>query len=272
LKLLVTVGGTSTAIDALAVPPVPPLVELTLPVVLVLTPAVVLVTLPVTVQLAPTPRLLPLTVKPVEPTAPPVRPPKQVVPRAVDTVIPAGNESLTVTPVRGRVLVAGFVMVTVTVEVPVFRAMLAEPKDLVMVGGTKAMTVRVAVAVPPVPPFVEVTLPVVFVAAPTVLSVTVTVTVQLAPPLIVAPLKLMVPEPTVLLVSVPFVQVVEPTEAMVMPEGNVSVTPTPLRVTPEGLGFVMVKVRVEVPPVVMVVGAKALAIDGGVIGFSGTAP
>jgi len=85
--------------------------------------------------------------------------------------------SLTVTPVRATVLAAGLVMVTVIVELPVFCAMLAEPKTLAMVGG--ATTAREADEVLPVPPFVEVTLPVVLVEVPAVLEVTVAVTVQL---------------------------------------------------------------------------------------------
>ena len=48
--------------------------------------------------------------------------------------MPAGKVSLTATPVRATVLAAGLVMVMVIVDVPVVWAMLAEPKDLVMVG------------------------------------------------------------------------------------------------------------------------------------------
>jgi len=49
-----------------------------------------------------------------------------------------------------------------------------------------------------------------------------------------------------------------------MPAGRLSVTATPdcVRVAD---GFVMVRVRVEVPPEAMVAGAKALAIEGGVV-------
>jgi len=171
------VGGTSTAIAAVAVAPLPPLVELTLPVVLVLTPAVVLVTLPVIVQLLAVLIVLAFKLKVLVPTPPPVSPPEQVVVKAVETVMPPGKVSLTVTPVRATVLAAGLVIVMVIVDVPVFLAMLAEPKDFVIVGG--ATTVRVAVPVLPVPPFVEDTLPVVLVETPAVLEVTVAVTVQL---------------------------------------------------------------------------------------------
>jgi hypothetical protein len=156
-KALVTVGGLLTGRLAVAVLVPSPFVEVTAPVVLVATPAVLSVTLPVMVQLAPVLIVLAFKVKVLEVTAPPVSPPEQVVVRAVETVMPAGKGSLTVTPVRATVLAAGLVMVMVIVEVP-FTGMPAalEPKALVMVGG--ATTVKVAVLdVPPVPSLVELT-------------------------------------------------------------------------------------------------------------------
>ena len=69
-------------------------------------------------------------------------------------------------------------MVMVIVEVPPTGMPAAlEPKALVIVGG--ATTVRVALAVPPVPPLVELTAPVVLFRLPAVVPVTLTTKVQL---------------------------------------------------------------------------------------------
>lgn len=79
------------------------------------------------------------------------------------------------TPVSA-VPVFGLVMVKVSVEVPVGAIELRE-KDLLMEGG--ATTVTVALAIFPVPPFAEVTAPVVLFFTPAVAPVTVTLNVQL---------------------------------------------------------------------------------------------
>jgi hypothetical protein len=118
--------------------------------------------------------------------------------------------------------------------------------------------VKLAEAVPPVPPFVELTVPVVFVAVPGVLSVTVAVAVQLPPPAIDPLVKT-----SFALVDVdtdPLVQVVAKPEP-VIPVGRVSVTATPVRVV-DALGFVMVSVRVELAPEAIDVGLNDLAIVG----------
>src|SRR5271169_3534773 len=191
---LVIVGGFSTAMVALAVVPVPPLVELTAPVVFVLTPEVVLVTLPVMVQLPLVGIEAPLMLTVLVPTPPPVSAaPEQLVVAAVEKVIPGGRVSLTATP-DSATLFAGFVMVMVIVEVPVPTAMLADPNDLVMVGA--ASTARVALAVVPVPPLVELTLPVTLFLVPLELAVTPTFTWQLAPGVAMdPPVRLMEPAP-----------------------------------------------------------------------------
>ena len=77
----------------------------------------------------------------------------------VATTNPAGRLSVKAIPVSAR-LVLGFWMVNVSDVVP-FSGMLAAPKAFVIVGGVA--TVRLAEAVLPVPPLVEVTLPVVLV-------------------------------------------------------------------------------------------------------------
>jgi len=260
---LVIVGGISTARVAVAVPPVPPLLELTLPVVLVLTPAVVLVTLPVMVQLPLVGIEAPLMLTALLPTPPPVNvAPEQVVVAAVEKVIPLGSVSLTATPVRATVLAVGFVIVMVIVDVPVLTAMLAEPNDLVMVGAD--MTVSVAEAVVPVlVGLVELTVPVVLTLLPAVLAVTSTFTSQL-PPIAMLPLaRLIVPEPAVAVNVPPQVLLVFGTLATTTPLGNVSLTATPVRATVLAAGLVMVRVRVDVPPTRMPVGPNALTMVGG---------
>jgi hypothetical protein len=73
-------------------------------------------------------------------------------------VIPAGNVSVNETPVSAAVFPDGFVMVKLNVELP-FGEMAVGENALAIDGG--ATTVRLAEAVPPAPPSVEVTLPVV---------------------------------------------------------------------------------------------------------------
>jgi len=77
----------------------------------------------------------------------------------VATTRPAGKLSVKAIPVRLR-LVFGFWMVNVNEVVP-FRGISAAPNTLVIEGGVA--TVKLAVAVLPVPPLVEVTFPVVLV-------------------------------------------------------------------------------------------------------------
>ena len=95
-----------------------------------------------------------------EPAAAVTMPPQVLVrPLGVATTKPAGSESLNATPLRASV-VFGLLMLNVR-DVELFSRMLAAPNALLMVGGVA--TVRVAEAVLPVPPLVEVTAPVVFV-------------------------------------------------------------------------------------------------------------
>ena len=187
---LVMVGGISTEMLAVAVPPVPPSFELTLPVVLVFVPDVVLVTLPVMVQLLLVGIEPPLMLTALLATPPPPNvAPEQLVVAAVEKVIPVGRVSLTATPVRGTVLAVGLVIVMVMVEVPVVTAMLAEPNALVMVGADTA--VSVADAVPPVwLGLVAVTVHVVLTLLPAVVAVTFTEAVHVPPTAMVPPLKL----------------------------------------------------------------------------------
>ena len=104
----------------------------------------------------------PLRLMLVEPFVAPVTDPPHVLerPGVLATCTPLGKLSLTATPVRLAMLAAGLVMVRVRAEVP-FSAMLLGEKLFVIVGGTS--TANVAEAVEPVPPLVELTLPVVLV-------------------------------------------------------------------------------------------------------------
>lgn len=163
-KALVIVGGESAASVAEAVRPVPPLVELTAPVVLTRFPAAVADTLTEIVQLLLAATEPPLRLIEVDVEVAPLTVPPQLFESegVVATCRPVGKLSLTARPVRVTVLPVGFVMVSVIVVFePVPTGMLLAANDLVMVGGIS--TARVAEAVPPVPPFVELTLPVVLV-------------------------------------------------------------------------------------------------------------
>src|SRR5712691_2942744 len=97
--------------------------------------------------------------------------PPQTVAEELATVIPVGSVSVKATPFRAVVLAAGLVMVNCSEVVPV-SGIEVGLKALLSVGG--AITLRVAEAVPPVPPSVEVTLPVVLFWSPAAVPVTVT--------------------------------------------------------------------------------------------------
>jgi hypothetical protein len=102
------------------------------------------------------------------------------------TCKPAGNVSLNATPVSA-VPAFGFVIVKVSVLTPPTAIEFGE-NDLLIPGAV--LTVSVSLPVLPVPPFVEVTLPVVFALAPAVVAVTLTATVQVPLAAIVPPEKL----------------------------------------------------------------------------------
>jgi hypothetical protein len=94
-------GGATTVSEALAVLPVPPLVEDTVA-ELFFTPAVVPVTFTENTQLAPAVNVAPDKVIVLEPAVAVIVPPPQVplTPFGVDTTRPAGNESANPTPVN----------------------------------------------------------------------------------------------------------------------------------------------------------------------------
>src|SRR5260221_197248 len=118
-------------------------------------------------------------------------PPQVLVsPFGVATTSPAGRLSVTATPVSAIPLVTGLVMVRVSAEVP-FSAIGVGLNALAIDGG--ASTARLAEAVPPVPPSVEVTLPVVLFLVPPVVPVTFTAKVHEVLAVRLAPDRLMTP-------------------------------------------------------------------------------
>jgi hypothetical protein len=176
----------------------------------------------------------------------------------VATTMFVGNVSLTPTPLSA-VPALGLVIVSVRVDVPPTKIGVGL-KPLVIVGGEG--TVNVAEAVRPVPPLVELTVPVVLAFEPPVAAVTLTDTTQLPLALIEPPVRLIVPEPAVAVKVPPQVFVAFGVPATCKPLGNVSLTATPVSAV-LALGLVIVRVRVEVPPTKIDVGRKALPIVGG---------
>lgn len=123
---------------------------------------------------------------------------------------------------------------------------------------------RVAVAVFPVPPFVELT---VTELSPPVVAVTSTEIVQGVPTATVAPDSETVFEPFVAPVTLPPPQLLTlnaGVAATSMPAGKLSVNETPVSETVLAAGFVIVNVSVELPPGVVNAGVNAFAISGAV--------
>ena len=168
-KALMITGGAVTVMLAFDVLPVPPSVAVTCT-LLFLTPAVVPCTSTETVQEALAARVPPDRLTEDEPPTAVAVPPQVLLRLGVAaTSRPAGKLSVKAIPVRVT-LVLGLVMLKVNEVVPL-SGMLAAPKALVMVGGEA--TVKLAEAVLPVPPLVDVTLPVVLVYWPEAAPVTV---------------------------------------------------------------------------------------------------
>jgi len=178
-NVLVTVAGEATInVAVLLVAPVPPLVELTAPVVLVTVPDCVPVTFTTIVQVAPGVAMLPpVRLMLVELAAAVTVPPQLLVTPGVDaTCNPLVNVSLNAIPLSALVLPAGLVIVKVAVVVP-FSVMFAAPNALLIVGGATTFKVAVLLVVP-VPPSVEVIVLVVLGASPGAMPFTVTVSVH----------------------------------------------------------------------------------------------
>jgi hypothetical protein len=262
-KFSLIVGGEPTVRLAAAEVPVPPFVDDAAPVVLVSNPAAVPVTLSDTRQLPPTATAPPFRLTALAPWAAVTVPPQLFVnPFGVEMISPAGNVSANATPASATVLAAGFVTVKLNDVVP-FTGMLAAPKDSPSDGG--ATTIRLAVAVLPVPAFDEVTAVLVFVKLPALLPVKLTESVQLLPAAIVPPLR--VREPVAAsAVAVPPQLFVSPLGVEIAsPAGSVSLNPTPVSDTVFAAGLVIVKAS-EVVPFTAILGAPN---DSAIVGAAG---
>jgi len=125
-----------------------------------------------------------------------------------------------------------------------------------------ATTVSVAVLlVPPVPPSVELIAPVVLLLTPVVVAVTSTFTVQFEFAARVPPVKVSVVSPALGVKVPPQAVVALGVAATCNPDGRVSLNAIPVKAVVR-FGLVMVKVRVDTPPVQIVVGLNALDIVG----------
>ena len=261
-KALVTVGAAVTVRFAVAVPPVPALVDVTAPVVLVQSPA----ELPVTFTLKvhdPLAGMVPLDkltlLDPALAEIVPPAPHEPLRPLGVATTIPLGNASVNATPLSATVLI--WAMVKLRLVVP-FIGIRPAPNVLVIEGG--ASTVTLAAAVPPVPPSTDVTAPVVLFCAPAAVPVTLTLNVHDPLAASVAPAKLTLLPPAVAVIVPPPHDPVKPFGvANAIPAGRLSVKPIPLSAIAFGAGFATVKLRVVVPFRGIVDAPNVLLIDGG---------
>lgn len=262
LNTLAIAGGATTTIEADAVPPCPPSVEVMWPVVLFWVPGAMPTTFTEKVHEPPAgsvplarfttekPETEPMVITPV--------PHDPVKPFGVAIFKPAGSVSPNPMPVNATVL--GLVTVKLSVVVP-FSGMVAAPNVLVSVGG--AITLRVAVDVLPGPLSVAVTVTLLFLTPP-VVAVTFTLKVQEAEAASVPPVRLTEDDPAVA-VMVPAPQ--EPVRpfgvATTSPAGKLSVKATPVSELVV-FGLVMVKLNEVVPPTAIVDAPKDLVMVGGV--------
>jgi hypothetical protein len=179
----------------------------------------------------------------------------------VATTIPAGNVSENVTPISATALAAGFVIVKVSVVVAL-RAIAVGLNALAIDGG--ATTARLADAVPPVPPSVEVTAPVVLFCVPAAVPVTFTEKVQELLVARVAPARLTVEEPaSAVMAPPPQAPVNALGEDTTKPAGRLSVNATPVNATVFATGLLIVKLNEVEPFNGMLAAPKALMITGG---------
>src|SRR5438270_676872 len=148
-------------------------------------------------------------------------------------------------------------------EVEPFSGMLAAPKALRIVGG--AATVRLAVLlVAPVPPFVELTAPVVLVTVPDCVPVTFTTIVQVAPGVAIDPPVRLIEVELAAAVTVPPQVLLTPgVEATWSPFVSVSLKATPFSAVVLLAVLVIVKVTVVVPFTAIAAAPNALEIVGG---------
>src|SRR5262249_11415405 len=238
----VNVGALATVtVAVLLVAPVPPLVDVTAPVVLFLTPAVAPVTVTVKLHVPLDAMDAPVSVIVLGFVV--VRVPPQVaVGPEVATVNPAGSVSVNPTPVNPTVEF-GLVIVKVRLVVPP-SGIFGTPNALLIIGG--ATTVIDALAVPPVPPSVDVIFPLVLFLTPAVVPVTSTRTVHVPVAAIVPPLNVSVVSPAFGVNVPPHAVFAFGVAATCKPAGSESVNATPVSAVVVLL-FVRVNSNVAVP-------------------------
>ena len=174
---------------------------------------------------------------------------------------PAGNVSTTVT-----VPTVASVPILFTVReyaAPICPSRKLPECDLVTVK-SGAITVSDAEAVFPVPPFVELTAPVVLLKTPLVALVALTLIEHEELVATVPPVRLTAPDPAVAVTTPPQVFVSPFGVETTSPAGNVSVNATPVSATEFAAGLVIVNVSVEIEFTETVLGANAFAITGAV--------
>src|ERR1700674_7898 len=193
-------------------------------------------------------------------------PPHVLTPPLLATVNPVGSTSVKASPFNAVVFGPGFVMVNCN-EVVVFSGMDAGLKSRPSVGGCITLVVAVLL-VAPVPPSLELIVPVVFAASPGAVPFTCTLKVHEELWVTVPLDRLIVPVPA-MAVTVPLhvlltLGVLDTTRIPVT-LGSVSLNATPVR-SPAAVrfGLLMVKVRVEVEfSAIPKAGLNALLMVGG---------
>src|SRR5205807_3974387 len=268
-KALLMVGGATTVREVLEVLPVPATVSVTVT-LLGANPATVPCTFTEIVHDAPAAKLAPVKETTPEPaTAVGVVLQVLLKPLGVATTsVPGaafGKVSVNEIPFSMETaLLFGLVMVNVRLVAP-FSGIVEAPKALLIVGGLMTLRLGLAEAVLPLPASVE-SMVTLLGLIPSVVPVTLTVIVQGTLPLGKAGLaKLMLEEPAtaVTVPPQPFTMVglgATTKPVTVAPEVRSSVKLESIVTT---LPLVMVKVMVLIPPTLIVVGLKLLAITGG---------
>src|SRR5579871_1601670 len=174
-------------------------------------------------------------------------------PFGVEIIRPDGKVSANATPSSATVLAAGFVTVKLSKVAP-FTGMVDEPKDSPNDGG--ATTVRLAVAVFPVPALNDVTAAVVFVKPPALLPVTLTETVHWLPAASEAPLSDRLPLPATAAATPPQLFRSAFGAEITIPDGSTSLKDIPVNASALTAGLVIVKLREVVPPMGRLVAEK----------------
>jgi hypothetical protein len=249
-KLSLIEGGKITARVAKAVPPVPPSIEVTAPVVLFCTPVATLVTFTLNVQDELVDRLAFERLIVLPPVFAAIVPPlhEPLNPLGVETTSPAGSVSVKPMPLK-EAAALGFAMIKLRLVLP-FNGIDETPNVLVMSGGATfagGPTVRLADAVLPVPALVDVTAPVVLVRFPVDVPFTVTLNVHDPFAAMPAPVKVTPFDPAAAVMLPPPQEPVNPLGvATTSPAGKVSVNATPVMAAVFAAGLVMLKLRLVV--------------------------